>query len=496
MMIGSAARTLGLVMRMAGGFFMMPFLVSRLGDHWYGVFTATLGLIANFHLMDFGFTSATMRQIAVGMGKSDDREVNLTINAALRIYTLLGVIVLITVLLLVALAPVVMSRTDEIATVRWVLFIIGVDLAITFPTKAFGGILQAKLRYDLLLVVEMISFGVTVAGNVWVLLNGYGVVALAIVAFIGGQLNNLLWVILAKYLFPPMKVDWALTIDSKRSRELASYSVWAFLIQLANQLRFRIDSLTVGGLLGGAAITRYTIGARLVEYAQQPLTLVLNTAMPALTKLHVSDQKERTADIVLFLLRISLLLAIYAGGMLYALGRPFISRWMGPEHEASQLIAMVLAIGFLTEVFILPLTNWLYASANHKLLALANATEAVANVVLSIVLGRIFGLLGVAMGTVIPLMLMQLGWVAPQACRMLGMPGKRFMALSIPAAIALLVMTAAGYVMQGTAHSYGYVGMIVAGGAMTLMYWPIVFFVCLGRHDRGFVWRALLPSMA
>ena len=499
MMVGGAARTFGLVVRMVGGFMMLPFLVAMLGDYWYGVFTATLGLVANFHLMDFGFAQATMRQIAMGLAKSDDREVNLTINTAMRIYTILGSIVLALILVSVGVAGSFVDSADTASKVRWILLIIGVDLALTFPMKAFAGIVQAQMRYDLLVVIELITFGVTVAGNVWVLLNGYGVVALAVVAFISGQLNNVMFVMLAKRLFPGLKINWKWLAgyDRSRSRELALYSTWSFLIQLAYQFRFRIDSLTVGGLMGGAAVTQYAIGSRIIEYAQSPLVLVLNTALPALTRLHVDNQKERMAEVVLFLLRFSLLLAVFAGGIVFAVGDAFIRRWIGAGHEQSYLIAVVLAVGFMTEVFLLPLTNWLYASANHKMLAIANIIEAMVNVALSIILGRKFGLVGVAIGTVVPLLLMQLFWVLPQASRLLEVPIRRFVALAIPAAISISTVMVAAVLVRATADSNGYVGIVLAGAVMTAIYWPIVLFVCLGRQHRGFIWRALpLPAMA
>jgi O-antigen/teichoic acid export membrane protein len=336
-----------------------------------------------------------------------------------------------------------------------------------------------------------------VVGNVWVVKAGYGVIALALVSFGGGQLNNLLFVLLARHLFPPFRLQLRTPFNRVRGRELASYSFWSFLIDMANQLRFRVDSLTVGWLFGGVAITRYAIGARLIEYAQSPLVMISNTAMPALAKLHVADQQERTADIVIFLLRLSLLLSVYAGGIVFAVGRPFINRWIGPEHGGSHVIAMLLAVGFLTEVFLMPLTNWLYAAARHRMLAGANAAEAVVNIVLSIILGRQFGLVGVALGTVIPLLLMQLAWVAPHACRSLGLGSRRFLMLAKPGLTSILVVGSTGYLIQRIANANGYLGVVAAATIITAVYWPVVLFLCLGGQDRDFIWRALpLPAFA
>ena len=268
MMVGGAARAFGLVVRMGVGFFMLPFLVGQLGNYWYGVYYATVGLVANFYLMDLGFANATMRETAVGLARADDDAVNRTINTAFRIYLALGGVVLAATLVLTAMAPTVLGAGTDTTTVRLVLLLIGIDLALTFPIKALAGIVMGKLRFDLLLILDLTVFLISTAANIWVLTHGFGVVALAVIALATGQLHNVAYVLLAKHLFPALVFSWR-RFDRQSWRAMASYSLWAFLIQLANQLRFRVDSLTTGALFGGEAITRYAIGGRLVEYAQE-----------------------------------------------------------------------------------------------------------------------------------------------------------------------------------------------------------------------------------
>ena len=326
------------------------------------------------------------------------------------------------------------------------------------------------------------------------LTHGFGVIALAVIALATDQLHNLLYLLLAKYLFPALSFSWRL-FDSKSGWALASYSVWAFLIHAANQLRFRVDALTTGALFGGEAITRYSIGGRLVEYAVGPLVLVSNTAQPALTRLHATDDLRWMSEVVMFLLRFHLVLAIYAAGLIMLLGRPFITTWMGPDFSQSHQISVILAVGFMTDLFLTPLTNSLWASAKHRMLAIANVTDAVCNVVLSIALGRKFGLVGVALGTTIPLILVQLFWVAPYACRTLNIGLLQFVGLLRPAAVAVSVFAGLALLLGSASNDNGYLGIVTAGTIATVIYWPIALFACLTRDDRNRLWKALpLPA--
>jgi O-antigen/teichoic acid export membrane protein len=314
-----------------------------------------------------------------------------------------------------------------------------------------------------------------------------------VISFITDQFHNFMYVLLAKRVFPalrfiPRGFDWA------SGKSLASYSVWSFLINAANQLRFRVDALTTGALFGGDAITRYAIGGRLVEYAQTPLIFASNTAVPALTRLHATDERDKMSAVVLFLLRLHLLVAIFAAGLVMFLGGPFIATWIGPDFGMSHHVATILAIGFMTELFLTPLLNSLLASAKHRMLAIANVTEAFCNLGLSILLGKMFGLIGVALGTTIPLLVMQLFWVGPYAARQLNIGLGSLIRLAVPAASAIAVFTVLSMLLRSVAWQNGYVGVIAGGAITTVIYWPIVVFVCLTREDRARLWHAL-PSV-
>ena len=131
------------------------------------------------------------------------------------------------------------------------------------------------------------------------------------------------------------------------------------------------------------------------------------------------------------------------------------------------------------------------------MLAIANLSEAIVNVTLSLVLGKIYGLIGVALGTVIPLFAFQLCWVAPYACKSLKIDVRRFLSLVFPGVVSAAIFFALALALESTAVRNGYIGIVVAGAVVTIVYWPAVLFTCLDKHDRGFIWRAIaLPAAA
>jgi len=92
LIVGSITRTFLTVVNMVISFFLMPFLIRHLGDRWYGIWTVVGSLIGYYYLVDFGLASAVRRYIAKYIGNYEHEKANITINTALIIYSILGLI--------------------------------------------------------------------------------------------------------------------------------------------------------------------------------------------------------------------------------------------------------------------------------------------------------------------------------------------------------------------------------------------------------------------
>ena len=59
---GGGLRVVLVAVQMIIGFFMLPFMVDKLGDQLYGVWAVVGGIIGTYYLLDLGFTSAVVRR--------------------------------------------------------------------------------------------------------------------------------------------------------------------------------------------------------------------------------------------------------------------------------------------------------------------------------------------------------------------------------------------------------------------------------------------------
>jgi O-antigen/teichoic acid export membrane protein len=117
------------------------------------------------------------------------------------------------------------------------------------------------------------------------------------------------------------------------------------------------------------------------------------------------DAKQDVAglrELLIMGTRISLVIALPLCLGLVFLGKQFITLWMGKEYSVSAVYLAVLTIPQFTGMSQYMTALVLAGMARHKVLAYLVLMEGVVNLILSIILIRKMGLIGVAWGTAIP----------------------------------------------------------------------------------------------
>ena len=400
----SIARTSFTAIYAVIAFFFMPFLVAHLGERWYGIWIVVTGLVANSYLLDLGISTAVTRYVAKYLAEKDDRGVNEVVNTCLVIYTALAAVIVVLTLVLTAFAGRFVPDATDLTIVRSTMILIGLQYAAEFPFKAFAGIVSSYVRYDLLMLSRLLNVVLSTGLMVFFIRRGHGIVTMAIIVLSVDQLSNFIYFRIAKHLFKNLRISRRF-VKRPLVKELFNYSTWSFVIQLASTARLRVDPLVIGWMISATAVTFYSVGLRLVEYLMEFIQKATNMMTPVFTRYFFEGRFDEIRNKYLFVTRINAALAIFGGGSLIIFGKAFILRWMGPSFEESYAVLVVMTVAMTFEVIGVHADNILYAMSKHRFLAIVGAIEAIANVGLSILLARQFGIVGVAIGTAVPLLI-------------------------------------------------------------------------------------------
>ncbi len=394
---------------MAIGFFLAPFIVHRLGVVAYGVWVLAISAVNYLSLLDLGMRSSVLRFVSKGYTKGDHVAASDAISAALWVRVQIsGLVLLLSAGLAAGFSHVFKIPPELASDARIAVMIIGVTTSIGMSVGVFGGVLSALNRYDLNSAVTVFQLAIRVTGVVIVLRTGHGIVAIALCELGAACFGNLLLLLLTRRIYPQLSVR-LLNPNRVVLRQLWSYSLYAFLITAALQLVYQTDNLVVGAFVSTSAVTLYAIGNSLCRYTDQLVGAMTLTFVPAASTYETAGDTERLRGLYRNGTRAMMSISLPVLTTLMIRGKTFIGLWMGPMYvQTSGTILMILATALFFSLSNNTASAIAYGTEKHKVTAKWAVAEAVLNLSLSITLAHWFGVYGVALGTLIPSLFIQL----------------------------------------------------------------------------------------
>lgn len=438
----------GLAVSIVVGFFLSPFILHRLGDDAFGLWVLIFSITGYYGLFDLGIRSSIIKYVAKYAATRDYDSLTRLINSSLFAYSCLsGVLLLITVLGSWWVDSIFRVSPAFLGTARWLFLIVGTSLALSLPLTVFGGVLQGLQSFHWLNLIQVASNLLRALFIVVALNRGRGLITIALITVVLPLLASGVYILVLRRL-----IAFALGrhyIDRGSLRLLINYGAVTLMIIVAERLRFQSDAMVIGIFLSSSAITYFSIGSKLVDYANNVVDSMADTFMPMSSHFDAKGDASRMHQLFVAGNRACAMVILPICATLIILGKSIIEAWVGPKYVSSSYIVLVLLIVPRT-VFRCQgaSTRILFGMARHKPLAIALLIEGVANLVLSIVLVRRFGIVGDAVGTAIPLLCTSLFFLPYYLCQLLEIRISEFvrqaytlpLALCAPLVGALLLM--------------------------------------------------------
>jgi len=415
----------GLALNIAVGFFLSPFILHHLGDDAFGLWVLIFSLTGYYGIFDFGIRSSLIRYVSKFQATGDKEQLAQLINTSLFSYSCLGGILMVpTVLGSFYVDRVFHIPPAFLRDARILFFMVGSSLALGFPLGISGGILEGLQRFYLLNWTNMVSLVVRATLIVLALRHGYGLLTVALITVSLPLITSAIRAVMAQRILA-IPYGWKY-VDSNSLRQVANYGSITFMIIVAARLRFKTDAVIIGSFLSAAAITHFSIGARLVDYSGEVVSSLAQIFTPMSSQFHATGDYDRLRKIFIAGNRACAFIMFPICVSLIVMGKSVIEAWMGPRYVSSYIIVLILLIPSTLYNAQTTSNRILFGMSEHRSLAVIVLIEGVANVILSIALVRPLGIVGDAIGTAIPLLCTAIFFLPRHMCRHLEVPLRKF----------------------------------------------------------------------
>ena len=470
-----------------------PFLISKLGQGEYGLYSLINSVIGYLTVLDLGFGNAIIVYTSKyrAQGKYDEEK---RLHGMFRIvFRVIGVIAgLIGIILFLNVNNLFGASMTalEIKEAKIMMLILAFNLMITFNFSIYSSIISAYEKFTYQKMMAIISTIMKPLLMIPLLFMGYKAIAMTIVITIVN-----VSVLLSNYIFCKRKLGIKIKFngfDKKLFKTILGYSIWIFLGVMVDKANWSVDQFVLGSVAGTVAVSIYSTAGTINSLFISLSGAISGVLLPKVSKMIAkkSSDEEITNEFIK-VGRIQYLIVFLMASGLTLFGKEFFIAWVGKKFITSYYIAIILIIPLCLPLIQNLGISIMQAKNMHKFRSIVLFMIAIANVAISIPLAKLYGGIGSAIGTSLSLLIGNVLIINIYYQKKVGINVIKFwkeifkmtIPFIIPIAIILLIMHFV------TLH--GYLHVIVFGGIYSIIYAAVCYFLVMNNYEKGIINKVL-----
>lgn len=172
-----------------------------------------------------------------------------------------------------------------------------------------------------------------------------------------------------------------------------------FVKQFAGRVVDSTDNILISTLVSTLLVGYYSNYLVIIGIFKQLADKMMSAAMASMGNLFVTEKTESKVAILTRLTFLFYVLASISSVGIFACIQPFITLWLGEIYLLDYKVVAILCLLLVTEISYKPLSSAMHLSGYFVIGRNISFVSAMVNLVVSIVLGKRIGLIGIFIGT-------------------------------------------------------------------------------------------------
>ena len=386
---------------LAATFFVTPLILRTLGAREYGIWLSTGELVGYFLLLDFGVSAILPWLIARADGQQRRPELRQLLVNALAVA--LGLALLFSLVTLAAwdrLPGALRLTGGEWQALGGPLFLLVVlllaNLPLNLPLSLLAGLQDVRFVGALNLLKALLGPLLT-AG---LLLTGHGFYALALGTALLSPLGGVAAFVRARKLVPDLLQHWPAPTFGSTAR-LFRESIGSWLGSAGVQLMERSSAVVLVFMGSPTAVPVLVCTSRVGQILTQIAWVVPDSSLVGLAQLSGEGKPERVREVMLSIIRFSLLLAGLMACAVLAINPAFVRIWVGKQFFGGLTLNLLLAAEVCSATLTHALVTIIAVQGHRLSVGLATLLQGAIYILLALVLARRFFLEGLLLADLI-----------------------------------------------------------------------------------------------
>jgi O-antigen/teichoic acid export membrane protein len=272
----------------------------------------------------------------------------------------------------------------------WVLAV----FVLLFPLRLGPAVLQGLQDLAFLSRLQLTAWGFSTAVSVLLVLEGFGLSALAAGWIVGQLVTSLSAIVRLRVRFPEAIPRHFQAPGWARTKAYLTRGGWVSVSQIAQVLLTGTDVLILGILLGPIPVVVYACTGKLISVLANQPQILTQSAAPALAELRTGGTPERLRVVSAALTQAMLFVSGLIVCAVIAGNRPFVLWWVGPQQFGGMQLTLLLALVMLLRHWSTTMVYTLFAFGQERRIALTSVADGAVTAGGALLLVPVLGLQG------------------------------------------------------------------------------------------------------
>ena len=394
-----------IIINVVVGLVYTPFVLRALGQSEYGLYSLIGSVVGYLSILDLGLGNTIIRYIARNRAVGNHKRESELNGFFLLLYSVIGICTVLIGIMLYSHIEDFFGCTlspREIERARIMMVLLIVNLAFTFPLSIFGSILQAYERFVFLRIINIFRILLNPCIVLPCLMIGYGSVMMVVVSTI---LNLSCLLVNVWYAFHELHIQFRYSrFEQSLFLEILGYSFFIFLNAIMDKVYWGTGQFILGVVSGTLEVAVYAIAMQFMMMYMQFSCAISSVLLPQVTVMVANGATPANlTNLMIKVGRFQCLIVGYIFSMFLIIGKSFIGLWAGNTYETAYFMIILL----MGAMFIPLVQNTgiaiLQAMNLNRYRMMVYSVAALADILISIPLAKVYGGMGCAVATALAL---------------------------------------------------------------------------------------------
>ena len=383
------------------GFLVTKILVSTLGVEYNGLNGLFTNVISILSITELGLSAAISYNLYRPLIEKDDEKIKSIMLFFRKCYRIIGITIFSLSLIVAIFIPYLIKDSSLTNNyIRFIFLLFALNSTISYFFSYRRCLFYADQKEYINTLIDFLMKLIKHISQIIVLIYFKSFVAFLLINIIITFINNLFIYIKSLKDYPNIKLK-----EAKRNKEIEKLIINSVkslaIVQVLNAFISFTDNIIISATISITIAGLYTNYHLIINELNHVITIIYNGIGASIGNLIAEGNKKRIKEIFYNLDYLSFFLGAFCCCSLYIIMEPFVTIWLGSKYLLNNWCLLLMALNFYLIIIRQPKIYYLKNNGEFKSLILPYTIEAILNVLGSIILAKLIGLIGILLMTFI-----------------------------------------------------------------------------------------------